>query len=332
MIKLKDILFESNVDDILDIIKNKMITGKDGYKSIETPDFILKIDEVDTHVTLSWIYMKTQKYKGTDVLNAIIKYSKSKGYKSITGFGIRGTDIVKIDGKSKTIETNGYYTLMRWGFIPDNGIKMINRVLKTKYPSLIAAYKDPEFWTKWKQNGKDYTGEFDIAPNSLSWKILLHKENELTENRIISENVTKKLVIMVGLPGSGKSTYIRNLSAPYICSADSYFEKNGKYEFDPSKLYLAHQQSQNNCRNYMRANKSLIVVDNTNLNDKERLPYEQLAEKFGYQIEYVVFQPEKRSIEDLANRNLHGVDAAKLKIMVNKYRPPSGEKGKVIWK
>jgi cyclophilin family peptidyl-prolyl cis-trans isomerase len=54
-----------------------------------------------------------------------------------------------------------------------------------------------------------------------------------------------------------------------------------------------------------------------------------MAEKLGYKIIYVVFEPDKQDIKKLAQRNLHGVDAAKLEIMAKKFRPPSGEKGKI---
>ena len=45
-----------------------------------------------------------------------------------------------------------------------------------------------------------------------------------------------------------------------------------------------------------------------------------------------IIEPNKQDIKKLAQRNLHGVDAAKLEIMSKKFRPPSGEKGKIIYK
>ena len=148
----------------------------------------------------------------------------------------------------------------------------------------------------------------------------------------LNEAVEKKMYILVGVPGSGKSTFTKTLSNPVICSADHWFEKSGKYTFDPSQLHAAHRAAQNKCLDSMLQSKPLIVIDNTNLTDKERKPYEDMAEKHGYEIIYVVFEPDKKKIKTYAKRNLHGVTAAKLEVMVDKYRPPSGEKGKIIFK
>ena len=79
---------------------------------------------------------------------------------------------VKINGKSKSIVVNGYYTMLRWGFIPEGGIKFINKVLHSNYESLESAIIDPEFWNRWKLEGKEFIGFFDLSSNSLSWKIL----------------------------------------------------------------------------------------------------------------------------------------------------------------
>jgi predicted kinase len=82
----------------------------------------------------------------------------------------------------------------------------------------------------------------------------------------------------------------------------------------------------------MHQNAPAIVIDNTNLTDKEREPYETLAQQNGYKILYVVFEPNKQDVKKLARRNLHGVDAAKLEVMAKRFRPPSGELGKIIYK
>ena len=47
----------------------------------------------------------------------------------------------------------------------------------------------------------------------------------------------KKLVILVGLPGSGKSTKAKELAGTegIILSTDEFFMKDGEYQFDFTK-------------------------------------------------------------------------------------------------
>ena len=48
------------------------------------------------------------------------------------------------------------------------------------------------------------------------------------------------LVLLRGLPGSGKS-YLGHYIWTSVFEADKYFEQDGEYKFDPSKLKEAHQ-------------------------------------------------------------------------------------------
>jgi predicted kinase len=148
----------------------------------------------------------------------------------------------------------------------------------------------------------------------------------------LNEEVERKLIIMVGLPGSGKTTFAKKLKNATICSADNYFEKNGEYNFDINNLHAAHRACLNKANDNMLQKIPTVVIDNTNLTNKARLPYEKMAENYGYKITYVVFQPDKKKVKKFAHRNLHGVDAAKLEVLLKKFRPPTGTKGKIIYK
>jgi len=52
----------------------------------------------------------------------------------------------------------------------------------------------------------------------------------------------KNLYIIRGVPGSGKSTFAKSIAKPWqIFEADQFFMKHGKYDFDFTKLRLAHE-------------------------------------------------------------------------------------------
>jgi len=93
--------------------------------------------------------------------------------------------------------------------------------------------------------------------------------------------MNKQTVIIVrGIPGSGKSTFAKRwLSVALamrpghtgiIVSADSYFtDSEGNYNFDASKLWLAHKQCQHKFAQALTKGTNLIIVDNTNTTLKE---------------------------------------------------------------
>lgn len=112
-----------------------------------------------------------------------------------------------------------------------------------------------------------------------------------------------KVVIMQGVPGSGKSTYIaEHLKGAVVVSADHYFDRLGR--FDPSLLSAAHGECLTNFNAAVLAKAALIVVDNTNTTPVEVAPYWALAQAYGYEVEIVriVCDPNVA-----AARNTHGV-------------------------
>lgn len=131
-----------------------------------------------------------------------------------------------------------------------------------------------------------------------------------------------KVKIMRGLPGSGKSTYIKeNYNETYtaICSADNYFiNDRGEYKFDVTKLNEAHVSCM---RNYlikiMFPTTDLIIVDNTNIRPEEYTPYIQVALAMGIDdIEIIEFRGDPNVA---SNRNSHNVPYDKIMEMYVNY-------------
>lgn len=121
--------------------------------------------------------------------------------------------------------------------------------------------------------------------------------------------------ILSGLSGSGKSTYIKHCcGGAAVVSADSYFinRVTGSYDFDPSKLSLAHGECFRSFIRAMQDKVAHVVVDNTNTTNEEIAPYVLGATAFGYDSEVVTLvRPSDMSEEDYINacakRNAHNV-------------------------
>jgi predicted kinase len=129
----------------------------------------------------------------------------------------------------------------------------------------------------------------------------------------------KRVIIMSGVSGSGKSTYIeKHFPLATCCSADTYFLHfdTKEYRFNASKLGEAHAAC---FRRFIEAVRGedewlasdLVVVDNTNTTIEEIAPYMIGAAAYGYQAEIITFaRPTFLAVcEALAMRNGHGVSA-----------------------
>lgn len=130
----------------------------------------------------------------------------------------------------------------------------------------------------------------------------------------------KKLIILRGLPGSGKSRLALQHEGAVICSADHHFEKeDGTYDFNPAELGRAHMLCQFKALDAMSSGAPVVVIDNTNVRHWEYLIYQRMGDVFGYQQE--VLPVGGRSYDDVreyAARNVHGVP--EMKILEMAYR------------
>lgn len=116
----------------------------------------------------------------------------------------------------------------------------------------------------------------------------------------------KRVIIMRGITGSGKSTYIRNHFADAtVVSADHFFEQSGTYVFDVTQLEAAHRTCFKTFLEALERGDETIVVDNTNVEAWEVSPYVATAQALGYEPEIItlVFDPDAA-----ARRSLHGMD------------------------
>jgi predicted kinase len=131
------------------------------------------------------------------------------------------------------------------------------------------------------------------------------------KNTVIDEKI---LYIVRGIPGSGKSTFAKQLTSN-VFEADHYFIDNeGNYNFDPSKIKDAHKDCQDNVRYAMESSITKIAVSNTSTQEWELQPYFELSEKYGYTVFSVVVENRHGGV------NQHGVPEDKLQIMKDRFQ------------
>lgn len=128
--------------------------------------------------------------------------------------------------------------------------------------------------------------------------------------------MSKKVIVLSGVSGSGKSSYAKRLIAaenvlPGYVSADLFFTdpETKAYKFAPSLLPQAH----GHCfKQYMTALMKgivgMVIVDNTNLSNEEIAPYMLGAQAFGYEAEIVTLNVEEWELTICAKRNAHQVN------------------------
>lgn len=127
------------------------------------------------------------------------------------------------------------------------------------------------------------------------------------------------LILLRGLPGSGKTTLAKVLSenSTYpVFSVDDYFtdETTGEYIFNFQNNHLAYKQCETLTNDAMQQAIPKIIVHNTFTMDWELESYFKLASKYHYQI-FVV------TVENYhGHQNVHEVSDEQLLKMAEKYK------------
>ncbi|XP_074995917.1 NEDD4-binding protein 2-like 2 isoform X2 [Calonectris borealis] len=134
----------------------------------------------------------------------------------------------------------------------------------------------------------------------------------------------KLLLILRGLPGSGKSTLSRILLGQsrdgIVFSTDDYFRQQDGYAYNAAQLGDAHDWNQKRAKQAMEQGKSPVIIDNTNTQAWEMKPYVEVALEKGYRVEF--HEPDtwwKFDPEELEKRNKHGVTREKIAQMLERY-------------
>lgn len=131
----------------------------------------------------------------------------------------------------------------------------------------------------------------------------------------------RKLIILRGLPGSGKSkTAKRLVRNGVIHSTDDYFTKNGKYVFDIDSVGKFHGFNLMASIRSMKKGISPIIIDNTNIIAMHCAKYVETGKMYGYEI--IIIEPDTPwafDIEELVKRNTHEVPRDTITEMLKQY-------------
>lgn len=123
-------------------------------------------------------------------------------------------------------------------------------------------------------------------------------------------NASGELVLIRGLPGSGKSTMAKDLvTQGYLhFEADMFFEVDGHYQYDASRIREAHSWCQQMTRQAL-AKGLKVVVSNTFTQLREMEPYRSMTQNV------LVVEANGKW------KNVHGVPAEMLEKMAQRWEP-----------
>jgi predicted kinase len=127
------------------------------------------------------------------------------------------------------------------------------------------------------------------------------------------------LILLRGLPGSGKTTLAKVLSENNtypVFSVDDYFtnEITGEYLFNFQNNHLAYKQCEMLTKDAMQQSISKVIVHNTFTTEWELEPYFKLASSYNYLL-FVV------TVENYhEQKNVHEVSDEQLQKMAEKYK------------
>lgn len=97
-----------------------------------------------------------------------------------------------------------------------------------------------------------------------------------------------RIVVLVGLPGSGKSTYLRQLGTSGL-SSDAIRKLLADDETDQTIHERVFQTLRYLLRQRLAIRRDVTYVDATNLTPQERAPYVGIGKSYGCEVEAVFF-------------------------------------------
>ena len=135
-----------------------------------------------------------------------------------------------------------------------------------------------------------------------------------------------RIVVLVGLPGSGKSTYLERIGATGL-SSDAVRKLLADDETDQTIHVRVFQTVRYLLQQRLEIGRPVTYIDATNLTPEERAPYIEIGRAHGCEVEAVFFDvPLSVCLERNAQRH-RVVPAEAMTKMAAKLVPPAVEEG-----
>ncbi|WP_219624985.1 AAA family ATPase, partial [Vibrio parahaemolyticus] len=112
---------------------------------------------------------------------------------------------------------------------------------------------------------------------------------------------SKKIILTIGCPGSGKSTWAREFIAKnpgfYNINRDDYrqsimaHEERDEYKYTKKKEGIVTGMQFDTAKSILYGGDSVkgVIISDTNLNPERRLAWETFAKEYGWKVEHKVF-------------------------------------------
>lgn len=135
-----------------------------------------------------------------------------------------------------------------------------------------------------------------------------------------------KIVVLVGLPGSGKSTYAAQMGWTSL-SSDAIRRLLADDETDQTIHERVFETLRYLLRQRLEIGRAVTCIDATNLKPEERKPYVEMGRSFGCQVEAVFFDVPVEVCRERNGLRARVVPDEALRAMAAKLIPPGAEEG-----
>ena len=161
------------------------------------------------------------------------------------------------------------------------------------------------------------------AMNFISYLYIRSKEERNKELRKIGYIRPRRMILMRGLPGSGKSYLAKGMAGNHgliFSTMDWFINHHGEFEFFPGLLGKYEMKTISLVEEAAALLPPLIIVDNNNLQYSDMNPYVEIAKHHSYSVSTMIpHTPWAWNVEECSGRNIHNFTAITIREMKKRF-------------